>query len=140
MWQLVFSGELVTGYEHREVLYKLARLLGEKEAVVERTLFGKEPVVFKEVEREEDALAWRDRFAAAGAVLLVVPEDARSRAWPYVGHKLRVTYLHEPTPSSMKLRLPYIRQRNHAFVILGGMILTTIVVLVLLNWFMGLIQ
>lgn len=140
MWQLVFSGELVTGFEHREVLHKLSRLLGEEEAVVERTLFGKETVVFKEVEKEEEALAWRDRFADAGAVLLVVPEDSRSHAWPYVGHKLRVTYLHEPTPSSMKLRLPFIRQRNQAFVFLAAMVLTSIGVVVVLSWLIGLFR
>lgn len=140
MWQLVFSGELVTGFEHREVIAGLARLLGEDQAVVERTLFKNGTVVFKEVEQEDEAMAWRDRFADAGAVLLMVPADTQAHAWPYIGHKLGVTYLHEPTPSSMKLRLPFIRQRNQAFVFLAVMVLTSILVVAVISWIGGLFR
>ena len=66
MYRLMFTGDLVTGFQRREVIDKLASLLGQSPDEVRESLFTGEPVEFKTVENKDDANQWRRDFADAG--------------------------------------------------------------------------
>lgn len=133
MWKLVFAGDLVTGFEHQEAIDNLAKLLKLQPEEVGAQLFSGEPVVFKEVETEDEAQQWRIRFEDAGALLLVMPADGTiPTGWPFTG---RLGYFEEPSTTSLGTRVPFIRQRNNAFTILALIVLGSIFISVLMAWF-----
>ncbi|HEY7886573.1 MAG TPA: hypothetical protein VIC08_16610 [Cellvibrionaceae bacterium] len=126
MYTLIFTGELITGFRRDAVITNVAALIQEPEAVVRRDMFGVDKVVIKRVDDWGDALNWRQAFAGAGAVLVVLDDDGKGAP---VGLQISVE---EPSFLSEMARIPGIRARNLAFVYLALAVFVAIAVSVLL--------
>ncbi len=132
MWKLVFTGDLVTGFERQEVVENLAKLLDKTPDQVGEELFVGKPVVLATVETEAEAQQHRRKFVDAGALLMVLPADeATPGGSPYAGADPANTRIEEPTPDSVTSNLTGVRRRNRAIMALG-MAAIFIAILVLL--------
>lgn len=130
MWKLMFTGDLITGFNRPQVIDNLAELLGKNPEAVANELFKNAPVCVKEVESEEEAGKWRRRFADRGALLVALPEDESSLLGSrFVGANPRNVNVAEPTIASVLARSPALRRRNQAFMLLGLIALMIAVVL-----------
>jgi len=126
MYRLMFTGDIATGFRRQEVIERLAKLLDISTDAVERELFTGGPVEFKRLDDKEAAQQWRKDFAEAGAVLMVLGEQH-----PYAGADPAATQAEEPTPASVTARMPGVRRRNFAYMVLGalGMLLALVLIL-----------
>jgi len=126
MYRLMFTGDIATGFQRQEVVERLARLLETSPEVVDRELFTGGPVEFKRLDDKEAAQQWRKDFAEAGAVLMVLGEQH-----PYASADPAGTEAEEPTPASVTARMPGVRRRNFAYMVLGalGMLLALVLIL-----------
>ncbi len=132
MWKLVFTGDLVTGFERQEAIENLADLLNKEPDEVAEQLFVGQPVVIDTVATEAEANRWRRDFVEAGALLMVLPADEQTPGGhPYAGADPVNTNVEEPTPASVTSNIPGVRRRNRAFVALG-MVAVFIAIVVLL--------
>ncbi len=138
MWNLMFTGDLVTGFNRPQVTDNLARLVNKAPEWISRNWFSGEPVLIETVSSEADAIQWRRDFARAGALLQVVPvgeeEAGISR---YAGQHPLNFRTEEPTLASVKARLPANRRRNQAFMILGGFALLFVLVFLVIKALLG---
>lgn len=73
MLKLVFSGEIIQGFERDQVIEKLALLLKQTPDTINKNLFAGRPVVVKRVESDVIADKWIKTFAKAGALLQAMP-------------------------------------------------------------------
>lgn len=120
MWKLVFTGDLVTGFERQEVIENLADLLNKDPDEVAKELFVGKPVVIGKVQGEAKAQQRRRDFVEAGALLMILPADEDTPGGsPYAGVDPANTNIEEPTPDSVTANIPGVRRRNRAFVALG---------------------
>lgn len=130
MWKLMFSGDLVTGYRRAQVVHNLAQLLERDEQEVDSHLFSGKPICVAQVESEADAVKWRRDFADRGALLTVLPEhEDEYLSSRYSGANAANINVAEPTIASVFARVPAIRRRNQAFIVLGMLGLSLAVVL-----------
>lgn len=130
MWKLMFTGDIVTGYERQQVIGSLAKLLDRSRESVAKELFNGKPVCIEEVESEDEAIAWRRKFADRGALLIALPADEQTPFGSrYAGADPANINIAEPTMASVFARLPAVRRRNQAFMILGMLALCLAVVL-----------
>lgn len=130
MWKLMFTGDTVTGYERQQVIDGIARLLERSRESVAKELFSGKPVCIEEVESEEEAIEWRRKFADRGALLIALPGDEQTPFGSrYAGADPANINVAEPTMASVFARLPAVRRRNQAFMILGMLALSLAVVL-----------
>lgn len=137
MYRLMFTGDLVTGFQRHEAIDQLAKLLERSPDEVRDTLFTGEPVEFRTVDDKAEADQWRRNFADAGALLIILPGDEDTPGGSrYAGADPASTNIEEPTPSSVTARLPAVRRRNVAFMILGGIALL-LAVLIIIGAFLG---
>lgn len=130
MWKLMFAGDVVTGYRRDQVVHNLAQLLQRDEEAVARELFGGKPVCVEQVASEEEAVKWRREFADRGALLMMLAQDEdnylNSR---YAGANAANINVAEPTIASVFARVPALRRRNQAFIVLGMLGISIAVVL-----------
>lgn len=131
MWKLVFTGDLVTGFERQEAIENLADLLDKTPDQVAEELFVGKPVVLNTVKTEAEAQQRRREFVEAGALLMVLPADQQTPGGsPYAGADPANAVIEEPTPDSVTSNMPGVRRRNRAFMALGlAAVLIAIVVL-----------
>lgn len=135
MYRLMFTGDLVTGFQRQEVIDKLAKRLEQSPDEVRESLFTGEPVEVKTVENKSDADHWRREFADAGALLIILPGDEDTPGGSrYAGADPASTNIEEPTPASVTARLAAVRRRNMAFMKLGGFALLLALVIILVSW------
>ncbi|MDQ2075176.1 hypothetical protein [Marinimicrobium sp. ABcell2] len=130
MWNLVFCGDLVTGFQRQEVVENLASLLRESRETVAEELFTGTAVTFRQVDSEQEAQQWRTDFARAGALLMVLPDESEPGGGAYAGADPANTDIEEPTPRSVTARLSGIRRRNYAFMVMGAVALVLVVIIV----------
>ncbi len=134
-YRLMFTGDVVTGFQRHEVIDRLASLLEQSPDEVRETLFTGEPVEFKTVESKSDADHWRRRFADAGALLIILPGDEDTPGGSrYAGADPASTNIEEPSPSSVTARLDAVRRRNVAFMKMGGIALVLAFVIIVIAW------
>ncbi|WP_347331016.1 hypothetical protein [Marinimicrobium locisalis] len=134
-YRLMFTGDIVTGFQRQEVIDNLASLLKQSPEEVRETLFPGEPVEFKTVESKSDADHWRRQFAEAGALLIILPGDEDTPGGSrYAGADPAGTNIEEPSPSSVTARLDAVRRRNVAFMKLGGVALLVALVIIVVAW------
>lgn len=125
----MFTGDLATGYTRPEVVANLARLSGQSPDWIARHWFSGKPVRIETVASEQDAARWRRDFADAGALLLIVPADESAvDGSHYVAGYSTSARTEEPTLASLNARIPAIRQRNQAFMLLGGLALLIVLI------------
>jgi|GEM_PF-1336983 len=155
MIKLVFAGDLITGFGRAQVVRQLAVLLQRDEAHIIEALFNGTPVIVKKVSSTEEAYQWRKDFAAAGAVLMIAntaknSTDAPQQHTPeatltldeqleenvYEASDSGVTgaLTEEPTLASEASRVPGVRRRNQAYILMGVLVLGAIVVIVSVLW------
>lgn len=135
MWKLMFAGDVVTGYRRAQVVHNLAQLLDKDEETVAKELFSSTPVCVEQVESEEEAVKWRRDFADSGALLMMLPEgDDDYLNYRYSGANAANINVAEPTIASVFARVPALRRRNQAFIVLGmlGLSLAIVLAVVLL--------
>lgn len=129
MWKLMFAGDLVTGFSKQQVVENLAQRLDRSPKAVAKELFSGTPVCVKEVETEAEAVQWREDFFDRGALLIVLPGDEKTPFGSrYAGADPANVNVSEPTMASVFARLPAVRRRNQAFMILGMLALGIAVV------------
>lgn len=129
----MFTGDLVTGFNRQQVVDNLAKLLNRSSDAINQELFKEAPVCFREVEDEEEANQWRRDFANNGALLIVLPGDEQTPFGSrYAGADPANINVAEPTIASVFARIPAVRRRNQAFLVLGMTTLFVVIVLVLL--------
>lgn len=134
-YRLMFTGDVVTGFQRHEVIDRLASLLKQSPDEVRETLFTGEPVEFKTVESKSDADHWRRQFADAGALLIILPGDEDTPGGSrYAGADPASTNIEEPSPSSVTARLDAVRRRNVAFMKMGGIALVLAFVIIVIAW------
>lgn len=134
-YRLMFTGDVVTGFQRHEVIDRLASLLKQSPDEVRETLFTGEPVEFKTVEAKSDADHWRRQFADAGALLIILPGDEDTPGGSrYAGADPASTNIEEPSPSSVTARLDAVRRRNAAFMKMGGIALLLALVIIVVAW------
>jgi len=135
MYKLMFTGDLVTGFQRQEVIGRLAKLLEISKDEVRDRFFTQSPVEFKQVEKESEAKHWRREFAEAGALLIVLPasEDTPGGS-RYAGADPANTHVEEPTMASITARLPAIRRRNQAMMMLGVIGTAMAVIIIIGAW------
>lgn len=134
-YRLMFTGDVVTGFQRHEVIDRLASLLEQSPDEVRETLFTGEPVEFKTVESKSDADHWRRQFADAGALLIILPGDEDTPGGSrYAGADPASTNIEEPSPSSVTARLDAVRRRNVAFMKMGGIALVLAFVIIVIAW------
>lgn len=132
MWDLLFTGDLVTGFRREEVIDNLAKMLKKNPNVVKKELFTGKSVQVKRVDSEHEARQLRQHFADAGALLMVMPAaEEVPGVSPYAGMDPGNRNIAEPTVASVFARVPALRRRNHAFAFLGMTVLACIVVFIL---------
>lgn len=120
MWKLMFAGDIVTGFNRQQVIANLAQLLERSPTAVAETLFSGTPVCVEEVETEAEARRWRESFFDRGALLIVLPGDEQTPFGSrYAGADPANINIAEPTIASVFARIPAVRRRNHAFLVLG---------------------
>lgn len=130
MWKLIFTGDVITGFNRSQVIDDLAKLLDRSPEAIANELFKEAPVCIKEVESKEEAGKWRRQFADRGAQLLAVPEDESELLWSrFVGASPRNVNVADPTIASVLARSPALRRRNQAFMMLGMIALMIAIVL-----------
>lgn len=135
MYRLMFTGDLITGFQRQETLDKLASLLETSPDQVRETLFTGQPVEFKQVDDKAEADQWRRNFADAGAVLIVLPGDEDTPGGSrYAGADPASTNVEDPTPASVTARLPGVRRRNSAYMMLGVIAFVLAVVIIVFSW------
>lgn len=135
MYKLMFTGDLVTGFQRQEVIDRLSKLLDVSTDEVEDRFFTHSPVEFKAVEEEREAKHWRRQFADAGALLMVLPGDEDTPGGSrYAGADPANTQVEEPTMASITARLPAVRRRNRALMALGGIAAVLAVILIIGAW------
>lgn len=135
MYKLMFTGDLVTGFQRQEVIGRLAKLLEISTDEVQDRFFTYSPVEFKQVEDESEAKHWRREFADAGALLIVLPGDEETPGGSrYAGADPANTHVEEPTLSSITARMPAIRRRNQAMMILGVIGTALAVIIIIGAW------
>lgn len=76
---LVFSGQLLEGFERDLVIANLAHLFKKSPAAIKTAFFVNQPCVVKRVENTAMAEKWRLAFAKAGAVLEVTLEPEQEQ-------------------------------------------------------------
>lgn len=129
----MYTGDLITGFNRQQVAENLASFLNKDSATVNKELFTGAPVCIKEVESEDEANEWRREFADRGAALIVLPGDEETPFGSrYAGADPANVNVAEPTIASVFSRIPAVRRRNQAFLILGMTTLLAVVVLTLL--------
>ncbi len=134
MWNLMFTGDLVTGFNRPDVIDNLANLVHKSPEWISRNWFSGSPVKIETVSTEQDATRWRRDFADAGALLLVVPVDEEHAGISrYAGQHPANIRTEEPTMASVTARIPAIRRRNHAFMILGGFALLFVLIFAIIK-------
>lgn len=131
MWNLVFTGDLLTGYRRDEVVANLAKLLQKAPDEVRSELFSGEAVNLRQVTDEQEASQWRRRFASAGALILVVPADEETPGGSrFAGTDPANRNIEEPTIASVFARVPAVRRRNQAYAFLGMVVLASAIIFV----------
>ncbi len=138
MYRLMFTGDLVTGFQRQEVIDNLAKRLEISPEKVHETLFTGSPVEFKTVDDKADADKWRRSFADDGALLIVLPGDEDTPGGSrYAGADPASTNVEEPTIASVTARLPAVRRRNATFMLLGAIAVLLALVLIVFAWIAG---
>lgn len=133
MWKLMFTGDLVTGFNRQQVTDNLAKLLNRNSEDITQELFNEAPVCFREVENEAEAHRWRRDFANNGALLMMLPGDEQTPFGSrYAGADPANINIAEPTIASVFARIPAVRRRNQAFLLIGMATLFIVIVSVLL--------
>ncbi len=136
MWDLVFTGDLVTGYKRDDVIINLAKLLGKAPDSIRNDLFTGDQVRLQRVTSEREARQWRRHFADAGALLMILPADTETAdGLPLTGLDPGSRNIEEPTMASVFARVPAIRRRNQAFIFLALSVLTGVVIAILVATF-----
>lgn len=134
-YRLMFTGDVVTGFQRHEVIDRLASVLKQSPDEVRDTLFVGEPVEFKTVEAKSDADYWRRTFADAGALLIILPGDEDTPGGSrYAGADPASTNIEEPSPASVTARMGAVRRRNAAFMKLGGIAMVLAFVIIVIAW------
>lgn len=129
----MYTGDLITGFNRQQVVENLAQFLNKSSDAVTKDLFQSTPACFKEVETEAEANEWRRGFADQGAVLIVLPGDEDTPLGSrYAGADPANVNVAEPTIASVFARIPAVRKRNQAFLLVGMTTLLAIIVVVLL--------
>ncbi|MGD8175425.1 hypothetical protein [Marinimicrobium sp. ARAG 43.8] len=135
MYRLTFTGDTVTGFRRQEAIDNLARLLEMSPEQTEAELFSPGSVDFKVVDTKEEADQWRHAFGEAGALLIVLPEGENTPGGSrFAGADPASTSIEEPTPASVMARLPAVRRRNRAFMILGALGGLLALLLIVIAW------
>lgn len=135
MYKLWFTGDLVTGFRRQEAISSLARLLESDPEEIRNRFFTGSPVEFMELEDKTEAQQWRKAFADAGALLIVLPADeATPGGSRYAGADPANIDVEEPTLASITARIPGIRRRNQAYMVLGVIALILALILILGAW------
>lgn len=138
MYRLMFTGDLVTGFQRQEVIANLAKRLDQDPDQVRRAFFTGSPVEFKTVAEKREADQWRREFADDGALLIVLPGDEDTPGGSrYAGADPANTNIEEPTLSSVTARLDAVRRRNVAFMKLGGIAALIALAVVVLAWLLN---
>lgn len=134
MWDLVFTGDLVTGYKREDVISNLAKLLDKGPDSIKNELFAGEHVRLRRVASEREARQWRRHFADAGALLMILPADSETAGGlPLTGLDPGSRNIEEPTIASVFARVPALRRRNQAFAFLALIVLTGVVIAILVG-------
>ncbi len=138
MYRLMFTGELVTGFQRQEVIDNLARRLETSPDKIRETLFTGSPIEVKTVDDKAEADQWRRGFADDGALLIVLPGDEDTPGGSrYAGADPANTNVEEPSIASVTARLPAVRRRNAAFMKLGGIAALIALVIIVTAWVIG---
>lgn len=138
MYRLMFTGDLVTGFQRQEVIDNLAKRLEMSPDKVRKTLFTGSPVEFKTVDDKKAADHWRRDFADDGALLIVLAGDEDTPGGSrYAGADPANTNIEEPTIASTTARLDAVRRRNVAFMKLGAIAALIALVIIVTAWVIG---
>lgn len=135
MYKLWFTGDLVTGFQRQEVIANLATLTESSPEKIRGRFFTGSPVEFMTLDDKTEAQRWRKAFAEAGALLIVLPASETTPGGSrYAGADPANTDVEEPTLASVTARIPGVRRRNQAFMVLGVIAAILAVIIICGAW------